>query len=154
MKYDCYTLIIENHLKSLPNYPMDFGWGQGYVLLPRNHPFYGKDYDDIDVDVHGGLTFGCKFESKNFLKWIKNQEIGGDVTRENFENFDGFWIIGFDTNHLGDNKMMCPKSYVLREAENLLEQCVNNRKYIIKLRKAKLKRIASVMALSSKQYDA
>jgi hypothetical protein len=29
----------------------------GYVLLPDNHPFYGKDYDEIDVDAHGGITY-------------------------------------------------------------------------------------------------
>lgn len=30
----------------------------GYVILPENHPAYGKDYDDLSgIDVHGGLTF-------------------------------------------------------------------------------------------------
>lgn len=30
----------------------------GYVKIPKEHPFYGKDYDDINIDTHGGLTFG------------------------------------------------------------------------------------------------
>jgi len=29
----------------------------GYVALPKGHPCYGKGYDNIDVEVHGGLTF-------------------------------------------------------------------------------------------------
>ena len=29
----------------------------GYTRIPPGHPWHGKDYDDIDVDVHGGLTF-------------------------------------------------------------------------------------------------
>lgn len=29
----------------------------GYVKIPEDHPWHGKDYDDIDVEVHGGLTF-------------------------------------------------------------------------------------------------
>ena len=29
----------------------------GYVELPANHPDVGSDYDDIDVQVHGGLTY-------------------------------------------------------------------------------------------------
>jgi len=29
----------------------------GYVLLPGGHPYFGKHYDDIPVEVHGGLTF-------------------------------------------------------------------------------------------------
>lgn len=29
----------------------------GYVQVPDNHPFYGLDYEDIDVNIHGGLTY-------------------------------------------------------------------------------------------------
>lgn len=34
-------------------------WGavNGYVRVPDGHPWFGLDYDDIDVEVHGGLTF-------------------------------------------------------------------------------------------------
>lgn len=35
----------------------------GYVTVPEDHPCYGKGYDEVDVCVHGGLTFsdGGKF---------------------------------------------------------------------------------------------
>ena len=29
----------------------------GYVTVPEGHPHYGKGYDDVRVDVHGGLTY-------------------------------------------------------------------------------------------------
>lgn len=29
----------------------------GYVDLPPKHPWHGKEYDDIDAEVHGGLTY-------------------------------------------------------------------------------------------------
>jgi hypothetical protein len=29
-----------------------------YVALPEGHPDIGKDFDDLDPDVNGGLTFG------------------------------------------------------------------------------------------------
>lgn len=32
----------------------------GYVGVPRNHVYYGSDYDKVDVEVHGGLTFAGK----------------------------------------------------------------------------------------------
>ena len=171
MKHGIYTLILDSHLKGLrefreslsSNYLFEFGWGNGYVLLPSNHPFYGKDYEVIDVDIHGGLTFGKTFDSGHFLEWIKGREVLGDVTRENYNKFDGYWIIGFDTNHFNDNMIKCTKDYVISETDSLLEQCLDDnikgiKKYkYIYLRKDKLKSIgslnidASVLALSSKQ---
>jgi hypothetical protein len=29
----------------------------GYVRVPPGHPEYGKNYNDVEVSVHGGLTF-------------------------------------------------------------------------------------------------
>lgn len=46
----------------------------GYIGLPKGHPYYGKDYDDIDVEVHGGWTYAGKSEEypveSNNLWWI------------------------------------------------------------------------------------
>lgn len=33
---------------------MEHGWGNGYVALPKEHPFNGVHYDSIPVDIHGG----------------------------------------------------------------------------------------------------
>ena len=49
------------------------GHMNGYVQLPEGHPYRGKDYDDIDATVHGGLTYAD----------------------------DEGWV-GFDTAHSGD----------------------------------------------------
>src|SRR6266852_2577156 len=54
----------------------------GYVRIPQCHKWHGKDYDDIDVSVHGGLTFS-KVEPCSHV----------DGT--------GYWI-GFDCAHSGD----------------------------------------------------
>lgn len=59
----------------------------GYVRLPEGHKYYKKHYDDIPVDVHGGLTFSEDID---------------DELAERFERFPkGYWI-GFDCAHLGD----------------------------------------------------
>ena len=34
------------------------GFRCGYVRVPPSHPSHGKGYNDVEVDVHGGLTFG------------------------------------------------------------------------------------------------
>jgi len=49
----------------------------GYVSLTPDNILYGRDYDDIDVEVHGGLTFGEKDSDNN-------------------------WVFGFDCAHSGD----------------------------------------------------
>ena len=62
--------------------PTEKGWGNGYVRIVEGHPFYGMDYMDIPVSVHGGLTFGDHI--MDYDKWP-----------------DGYWV-GFDTAHYGD----------------------------------------------------
>lgn len=61
------------------------GWGNGYVALPKDHKYYGVDYDSIPVDIHGGLTFSDEWQD-----WMP-------------EEFKDCWIVGFDTAHYGDN---------------------------------------------------
>lgn len=51
-----------------------YGAANGYVKIPEGHHWHGLYYDDIPVEVHGGLTYG-----------------GGESG----------WI-GFDTLHCGD----------------------------------------------------
>ena len=112
MKLGCYTLLAENFMRDLEYTNIlnltDYGWGNGYVLLPPRHPFYGKHYDELndDINIHGGLTFAGKFEPDLFLTHIKNRDfLGGDLNRENIHNFYKYWMIGFDTNHYTDNSI-------------------------------------------------
>ena len=54
MKFGIYTLVIEDWSKiELPL--LHHGWGNGYILLPTNHPLYGISHDNFYVSVHGGL---------------------------------------------------------------------------------------------------
>ncbi len=39
----------------------------GYVKIPKDHPYYKKGYDDIQIDAHGGLTFS---EWDSSAHWI------------------------------------------------------------------------------------
>ena len=55
-----------------------------YVKIPESHKYWLKDYSDIDIEVHGGLTY-----SKDYLNISENQKIEG-------------WFIGWDYAHFGD----------------------------------------------------
>lgn len=95
-------------LKSVPR-----GWGNGYVIIPKGHPLHGLPYNYINVDVHGGLTFG-KIVDERIAENLGLSE--GDI---------GSYAVGFDTAHYGDNERNCNKAFVERETENLLQQLLN-----------------------------
>lgn len=102
------TVIIKNTRVSRS--VMDFGWGNGYVVIPAGHHLHGKYYDDIDVAVHGGLTYS-QLITKEIAKLF------------NLESDDvGKWIVGFDTYHSGDTLDEWTKEAVQDEADRLMEQ--------------------------------
>jgi hypothetical protein len=82
--------------------PVERGWGNGYVRIIEGHPFYDKGYENIPVDVHGGLTFSEHIMDNE--KWS-----------------DGYWI-GFDTAHYGDNQTNWTLNMVMEETKDLLRQ--------------------------------
>lgn len=101
------------------------GYYNGYVRIPDNHPdnkkidrmeeVFGRKlivgYDDIDIDCHGGLTFGER------------------ITKENKDNFpqgfsEGAWI-GWNYAHVGDKIKFYEedgKEWTEKEVE---EECKN-----------------------------
>ena len=81
------------------------GTHNGYIVLPQDHPWYslvghdGEDYDNVPMNVHGGLTFGTK----------KNNHL----------------ILGFDTCHDGDDPEIHNLDYVERECLRMVIQALN-----------------------------
>lgn len=106
------TVIKENTW--LKSSFMDFGWGNGYALIPVGHPAHGLDYGDIQVNVHYGLTFATSVDEEMIAHW---PELSDDYL--------GFWIVGFDTAHYGDDRHKWPKEAVQAEADRLAEQLEN-----------------------------
>lgn len=118
---DC--LIVRSHTGALC----------GYVGLPPSHPFYQKDYtdSDIDVEVHGGLTFaGPCANTDDESRFICHAEQGAANKT--------VWWLGFDCGHHRDHvpayDAMLPErlrdtdsvyrnfEYVKEQTERLAEQ--------------------------------
>jgi len=59
----------------------------GYIAIPKDNELYGKDYDNIDVSVHGGLTYAEYSENSYPL-----------------ETEEQVYSLGFDCAHCGDSK--------------------------------------------------
>ncbi len=99
MAIEIKSMVLTTHLS---HEHITVGWGNGYVGVPAGHPWFGKDYDSIDCEVHGGLTYAAD--------------------RAPTEKPDGFWWVGFDTAHLGDNERNRPRSFVEAETERSKKQ--------------------------------
>lgn len=100
------------------------GYRCGYVRVPIGHPWHSKEYNDVDADVHGGLTF---FEAD-----MPCNKVGDDTD----------WWVGFDCAHAGDaldlSLMSCHKEKSIysvyqsmasdgevRTTEYVRQQCIN-----------------------------
>ena len=70
----------------------------GYVGVPESHHYFDKDYDDVPVDVHGGLTFAARCQ--------ENVEEGHGICHiPEHGRSDKIWWLGFDCAHCDD---LCP----------------------------------------------
>ena len=99
---------------------IEHGWGNGYVAIPKSHPIFNKlpkDYNEIDVDIHGGLTFG---EEATFIDGEITPIIGNVIIDK------PYFVIGFDTVHFGDNMYKWTKEKVIEETKNLYDQILKN----------------------------
>jgi hypothetical protein len=91
----------------------------GYVGIPSTHPSFGKDYDDVPVNVHGGLTYANKCGPP--ICHIPEPGMPDDV-----------WWLGFDTAHSGDASPLTllnfkhgvyrNMEYTINETKQLAEQ--------------------------------
>ena len=72
---------------------MPMGHRCGYVTVPDGHPCEGKDYDELDVEVHGGLTYGngakFGFDCAHFYD-AKDPELMSDEYRKIYETWPRF----------------------------------------------------------------
>lgn len=66
----------------------------GYVGIPAKHPYFGRDHDDVDVSVHGGMTFG------NY--YCPGQKDDPVIRSVDCSEDSRIWWIGFDCAHCDD----------------------------------------------------
>ena len=112
----------------------------GYVCVPKDHEYFGKEYSQIDIEVHGGLTFGeiaadefwigfdCahshdiipsieKFREEHrddFFEEIKKRYQNSPILKKSYENDDFFEEI----------KKRYPNSPILKKSYKNVEFCM------------------------------
>jgi hypothetical protein len=98
----------------------------GYAGVPPGHPLHGKHCDEVDVRVHGGLTFARGCGHGDEATSVCHKPDPGEP--------DDVWWFGFDCGHCmdlspgiviripDDDATYCDFAYVTREVERLAEQ--------------------------------
>lgn len=120
MSKDIYTFFVKN--KYYPS-TYDFltishGEANGYVAVPPTHPLYKLNYDVVNaeypVDPHGDFTFsGLTSSNEVLLHHASNAGVPKD-----------YWILGFDTMHIGDNAENWSIANVEKELDRIAKQII------------------------------
>ena len=74
-----------------------------YIALNKSNRYYNKGYDDIPLDVHGGLTYS---DFNNFLSDKQD------------------WIIGWDYAHVGDRYGSHYRNGHTWKTTELIRECI------------------------------
>lgn len=89
----------------------NYGWGNGYVALPKENPFHGYHYDHLNELFFGGFP--------EVLTW-SNYAL--DMKGHNFIT-PGMWLVGFDTAHGWNNSLIHTRDWVI-EATQVLKDLI------------------------------
>lgn len=115
--FKCYAFLnrqVNDRFNSQPlRVGLTAGYANGYVAIPKEHPLYNVSYDDVDIDIHGGLTFAEMSDSVNkVFEQDKIEYLDGELP-------NGYWVFGFDTMHWGDNISTRPREWCVNETIEL-----------------------------------
>ncbi len=84
-KYRTIRLLYTSKYKNYNYYILSLGTHPtAYIEIKNNSKFFKKEYEQINLNVHGGLTY-----SNNYLYLNENTKING-------------WFIGWDYAHAFD----------------------------------------------------
>lgn len=85
----------------------------GYVGVTETHPAFGKDYDAVDVEAHGGLTYARA--CRGSICHVPQPGMADKV-----------WWLGFDLIHSGDT---APGMLRFHRASGFIDETYRNLPY-------------------------
>lgn len=89
-----------------------------YISIPQKHKFFEKNYDDIDIDCHGGLTFSDYRDFGCGLKYY----IGWDYAH--FNDYIGYYELDClrDSPFNHDDDKRWTTEELLEDVKKVIEQ--------------------------------
>lgn len=111
-------LLHKGNYKGYNYYILNLGTHPtAYIEIPKGHKLYQKDYDDIYINVHGGLTY-----SDDSLMGVKSENwfIGWDYAH--YDDYAGFY--GDMTEFFKNNLRKWTTEEIIEECKNGIEQII------------------------------
>ena len=114
VKCDCRSIILlgEGEYKGYKWFILSYQTHPcAYIVLSPSDEYYGKQWSECDLNVHGGTTF-AQYGLHNFVD-------------------KDHWVIGWDYNHYGDFSAMIDmggKKYTTEEVYRDVKRAINELK--------------------------
>lgn len=91
-----------------------------YVEIPKESNLFGKDYNDIDLDVHGGLTYANDYLYIYILTKLDNSWfIGWDYAH--WKDYSGYYE---NTNIDTTDMKKWTTEEIIKDCESVIEQII------------------------------
>ena len=95
---------IDFKIKSLGSHPT------AYIKVPNESSYFGSDYNEIPINIHGGLTYGQLKNNNEF--WI-----GWD-----YAHFGDYCYMEFNFGHYKNDEKKYTTNEILIDVENAIKQ--------------------------------
>jgi hypothetical protein len=117
----------------------------GYVGVTEDHPAFGRDYYDVDVDVHGGLTFADKCRpGEDDGHGICHTPGPGEPDHVHWLGFDCAHIHDLAPGHIAVMKSLDIKEYATMKKIHGYQEIYRNLEYVQEECKKLAKQLASM----------
>ena len=93
-----------------------------YVRIPKQHKYYKKDYEDIPISVHGGLTFSGRDFTFNPITLKESWWIGWDYIHAG--DFRGYSI----DKKIGQKNKKWTTEEIFEDVKDVIIQIIDDRK--------------------------
>ncbi len=116
LKIPIERILPEASLKEIEKF-LPHGWGNGYLYLPKGHPWYGIDYDSFDYNsITTNIPWGFTYATEETIHYP------GQLC---WEDMDTYWVLGFDTMHYGNNIIDHDETWIDNTLASLKQDAVN-----------------------------
>ncbi len=102
----------------------DMGFRCGYVEIPKEHKLYKAEYEDLDIECHGGLTFSGNYMNDKYVVGFDCGHYGDGMDYKHSSEVFGVSDLSSIFNRFDSEDSMRSTEYVKMYCEKIIEQLI------------------------------